>query len=394
MILFTHLPYPFTLTLIILYSIPSTFNALTGVETTLITVAPSAPCLDLLPGWESQHLESWFSVHNQINIPEWEENVGNDRIVSLCLRKGEDRVENIYAVLQPLLTGVWGNGQNTCTSDRDKERKKIEMEKKEKYEDRNNDGSESENECVNNSWCDVEECALDSEECSIAEDMRITIHSWSKPMPTSTPNLTSTSTSTSSPRGVTTNIQSDEFRAEYIDDMGVRNLSSRSGFSPVILTKNSSLLRDFLGPLKSDITKQKVNPYPPCEMTCKLLTEENNLDSIKGIKNNAKNGILNNGNIGDNSYTDLNSLNALPSSLSLPLSFNFQYNPTVVAYRLDVETLARNSTNLSENKNEKKSSADVHSQIYLRRYVMSYTLRLFVTCCELFLSCLVFVVLE
>ena len=321
--------------------------------------------MDLLPGWESQHLESGFSVHNQIIIPEWEENnyTGNsDRIVSLCLRPGENRLENIHAVLQPLLAGVWGNGQKTSPSDIDEGRNKIEKDKyDDKNDDKNNDGSESESEGVNGSWNDVGECSLDNVECSIAEDMRITVHSWSRPLPTST--------STSSPRATTnltnqTNTKSDELNAEYFEELGGRNQSPRCGFSPFVLTKNSSLLRDFLGPLKPDEKKQKLNPYPPCEMTCKLLTEE---ISVKNCtKKMPKNGISKHGNIGDYSYTNTNSVNSLPPSLSLPLTFNFQYNPTVVAYRLDVETLARNSTNTND-KNKNKNTSDVHSQLYLRR---------------------------
>ena len=297
-----------------------------GVETNLITVAPAAPSLDLLARWETQHLESGFSVQSLLGLPDWGDDVPGgyvDRVVSLSLSPGESRVEHVLAVLQPLLTGVAGIGSSSgvggvgsvggISTERDRNGQAI--------------GEEPSLEI----FCDVD----DARDYTIAEDMRITLHQWARPPPSSS--------SSSSAPSVQPPLSACDTAAVPGSD----------------LVKTSSLQRDFSGPLKSDVAKIKQNNLSG--MTCKLLSlAQQSAHSHQHQHQEREQG----------------NLSSLPSSLSLLLALEFEYSQSVVAFRLDVETLARNSGDNHSESDEHSlldsgCAAEARSPLYLRRYARS-----------------------
>ena len=316
--LFTHSPSLCTVSFP--YSASSPPSASGGVETNLITVAPAAPSLDLLARWETQHLESGFSVQSLFGLPDWGDDLPGgyvDRVVSLSLSPGERRMEHVLAVLQPLLTGVSGIGNSGGGSGG-------------ASADRN--GTDEVMHGENGSVADSDADA--AREYTIAEDMRISIHQWAK----ATPIVSSAPSSAQPPLSA-----SDSATAPGSD-----------------LVKMFSLQRDFSGPLKSDVAKVKQNI--PSGMSCKLL------NLIKQTKNT-------NQNQNQNPETESGELGSLPSSLSLLLALEFEYSQGVVAYRLDVETLARNSGENyleSDEHLDPGAATEASSTLYLRRYVPLY----------------------
>lgn len=310
-------------------------NAGGGVETTMITVAPAAPSLDLLPGWETQHMESESSVHHDV-FPRDKEGAGaefdssyTDRVVSLSLCPGEKRVECVYAVLQPLLTGVFPVFKDDLVT-----HSSVNGD----VNSGNGNGDRSGNGNGNRNGNEVGD---DEGGCSVADDMRITVHQWTSTPSSSSSSFTSSSAS-SSPRTLD--------RAAYHTES--------------VLLKTTSLQRDFLGPLKNITSKTKSNN--PSDISCKL---------IRLIKNNGKRNGKNTVN-----YGELNVLKDMPSSLSLPLELEFEFSRGVVGYRIDVETLAQDSNQIppssrSSSKSDSSSgsgsrgnsSKEVKPQLYLRR---------------------------
>jgi hypothetical protein len=294
-------------------------NAGGGVETTMITVAPAAPSLDLLPGWETQHMESESSVHHDV-FPRDKEGAGaefdgsyTDRVVSLSLCPGEKRVECVYAVLQPLLTGVFPVFKDDLVT----------------HPTENGDVNTGNGSGNGNGNGD------DEGGCTVADDMRITVHQWTSTPSSSSSSFTSSSAS-SSPR----------------------TLDRAAHHTENVLSKTTSLQRDFLGPLKNITSKTKSNI--PSDISCKL---------IRLIKNNGRRHAKNSVN-----YDGLNVLKDMPSSLSLPLELEFEFSRGVVGYRIDVETLAQNSNQIppsssgsSKSSSGGSSSKEVKPQLYLRR---------------------------
>jgi hypothetical protein len=290
------------------------------VETNLITVAPAAPSLDLLARWETQHLESGFSVQSLLGLPDYGDDMPGryvDRVVSLSLSPGESRVEHVLAVLQPLLTGVAGIGSNSsssgvgCVGGVSAER--------------DTNGVAIREETDLGIFCDVD----DARDYTIAEDMRITLHQWARP--------TSSSSSVQPPL----------------------NVSDSAAVPGNDLVQTSSLQRDFCGPLKSDVAKTKQNNLSG--MTCKLLS------LVQQTKHSNQN---------QQQEQEQGDLSSLPSSLSLLLALEFEYSQSVVAFRLDVETLARNSGEIYSESDEHShldsgSAAEARSPLYLRRYIHS-----------------------
>ena len=305
-------------------------NAGGGVETTMITVAPAAPSLDLLPGWETQHMESEYSVHHDV-FPRDKEGTGavfdssyTDRVVSLSLCPGEKRVECVYAVLQPLLTGVFPVFNDDLVTHSSAN------------EDVNGNGN------GNRNW-NSNGVGDDEGGCTVADDMRITVHQWTAPPSSSSSSSFTSSSASSSPRTV---------------DRAAHRIEN-------VLLKTTSLQRDFLGPLKNIISKTKSNI--PSDVSCKLirLIKKNN-------KRNGKNTV---------NYGELNLSKEMPSFLSLPLEFEFEFSRGVVGYRIDVETLAQDSNQIPPSSNSSSSSRssssssgsgsggskEVKPQLYLRR---------------------------
>jgi hypothetical protein len=300
-----------------IHSVSPPLSTCGGVETNLITVAPAAPSLDLLARWETQHLESGFSVQSLLGLPDYGDEVPGgyvDRVVSLSLSPGERRVEHVLAVLQPLLTGVAGIGSSSSSSDGCVGGVSIER-------DRNGVAIREETDL--GIFCDVD----DARDYTIAEDMRITLHQWARP--------TLSSSSVQPPLSA----------------------SDTAAVSGNDLVKTSSLQRDFCGPLKSDMEKTKQNNLSG--MTCKLLS------LVQQTKHSNQ-----------NQQQEEDALSSLPSSLSLLLALEFKYSQSVVAFRLDVETLARNSgENYSESDEhshlDSGGAAEARSPLYLRRYARS-----------------------
>ena len=264
----------------------------------MITVAPAAPSLDLLPGWETQHIESDALEHNDIfPFPFSSDREGieqlssyTDRVVSLSLRPGEKRVEYVFAVLQPLLTGVFPAFKDSLAVQSSEER------------DRDKDVSDGDG--IGNGYDDDD----GDDGCMVADDMRITVHQW-----ITTPSSSSTSSSSSS--------SSSSFFSPHMNDRAVHHTEN-------VLSKTTSLQRDFLGPLKNDNPKNKSNNSS--DVNCKL---------IRIIKSNGRKYGKNLSN-----YGEINGMKDMPSSLSLPLEFEFEFSRGVVGYRIDVETLALNSS--------------------------------------------------
>ena len=262
-----------------------------GVETTMITVAPAAPSLDLLPGWETQHIESDLLENNDIfPFPFNSDREGieqlssyTDRVVSLSLRPGEKRVEYVFAVLQPLLTGVFPVFQDSLAQQSSK-----------KDRDMSNG---------NGNGCGDDDG--DDDGCMVADDMRITVHQW-----ISTPSSSSSSSSSS-------------FFSPHILDGAIHHTEN-------VLSRSTSLQRDFLGPLKNNNPRNK--PNNSSDVNCKLIR----IIKSKGRKNGKYTS--NNG--------EIDAIKDMPSSLSLPLEFEFEFSRGVVGYRIDVETLALNSSQI------------------------------------------------
>lgn len=267
-------------------------------------------------------MESGFSVQSLLGLPDWGDEVPGgyvDRVVSLSLSPGESRVEHVLAILQPLLTGVAGIGSSgggggvKCVGGVSTER------------DRNGEGIGEEPD--SEIFCDVD----DARDYIIAEDMRITLHQWARPPPSS-----------SSPSGQPPLSGSDTAAVPGSD-----------------LIETISMQRDFCGPLKSDVAKTKQNNMSG--MTCKLLS------LIQQTKHS---------NQRQQQQQEQSDLSSLPSSLSLLLALEFDYSQSVVAFRLDVETLARNSGEIHSESDEHSHTdsgiaAEARSPLYLRRYAQS-----------------------
>ena len=142
------------------------------------------------------------------------------------------------------------------------------------------------------------------------------------------------------------------------------------------LVKTSLLQRDFSGPLKliKDETGSFRSKALPINspLNCKLTSCYK-----KGIKSkNDRNTHISNLKVIDGrNGNDSSSINTLSSSsLSVPLGFKFEFSPDVVAYRIDVETLAldsgKNNDILLKDKNHRDEEGTLNpSQLYLRRSV-------------------------
>jgi hypothetical protein len=300
-------------------------NAGGGVETTMITVAPAAPSLDLLPGWETQHMESESSVHHDV-FPRDKEGTGaefdsgyTDRVVSLSLCPGEKRVECVYAVFPVFKDDLVTHSNHNGDVNNGDVKGNV---------NGNENGNVNGNQNGNGD---------DEGGCTVADDMRITVHQWTSTQSSSSSSFTSSSAS-SSPR----------------------TLDRVAHHTENVLLKTTSLQRDFLGPLKNITSKTKSNI--PSDISCKL---------IRLIKNNRKRSGKNTIN-----YGELNVLKDMPSSLSLPLELEFEFSRGVVGYRIDVETLAQDSNQIpsssgsgssSKSGSGGNSSKEVKPQLYLRR---------------------------
>ena len=187
-----------------------------GIESTMITIAPAAPSLDLLPGWETQQFDrnsnqysirkllalqtdwdvrrtkndnrfiidngfdynvidnqdSLQNIHqsqkflNNLNESNLEGEGGEfiDRIAPLSLCPGEIRYEYVLAVLQPLLTGVLVNDDQ-----------KIEINDKISL-------SMDTNSLMKMKMKTKKVLNMEKDLGFIAEDFRISVHQWSKPI--------------------------------------------------------------------------------------------------------------------------------------------------------------------------------------------------------------------
>ena len=398
-----------------------------GVETTVITIAPAAPSLDLLPAWETQHFENNYNRYsikqllalqsnwggscndnnynnddddrnNNIEYKYGNDNMFNnfdvlsrggidgggggggegyvDRIAPLSLCPGEIRCENVHAVLQPLLTAVrlHKRNENENENDNENENNKDEftiknsfsstkMKMKTKLKMKSEDDMNKDND---------KEKDIDIDIRNIADDIRITIHQWSRPIVNNMTDQTSTSTGTRRQ----TQVQSQKLSNNKISDSFScvdQELSPKLKSNNLI--KSSLLQKDFSGPLKIKMKKEELNSFrsktssSASILNCKLIGFDNNTNNNDTNNNDVdknKNNITNNTSINKmDSNTSFSS-----SSLSMPLRFQFQFSPDVVAYRIDVETLAldsgkNNDSFLHDQFNYDRSPSS--SQLYMRR---------------------------
>ena len=389
-----------------------------GVETTIITIAPAAPSLDLLPGWETQQFDGnsnqysipkllalradWDSVRskndNNNNIDNGidhndseddllekrnenqkflnnlnESNLGEggefvDRIAPLSLCPGEIRYEYVLAVLQPLLTGVLINddqyvevnsGGRSDLSMQNSSSMNLKMKMKTKKDLNTNLNMETD---------------MDTDLEFIAEDVRISVHQWSKVTMKNIGESLLTPTQLQSP--AKSNKLSQHNNSNSMYDITKQIKYSSSKLKSNELVKTSLLQRDFSGPLKliKDETgsfRSKVLPINS-PLNCKLTNCYK-----KGIKSkNDRNTHISNLKVVDGrNGNDSSSVNTLSSSsLSVPLGFKFEFSSDVVAYRIDVETLAldsgKNNDILLKDKNHRDEEGTLNpSQLYLRRSV-------------------------
>ena len=387
-----------------------------GIESTMITIAPAAPSLDLLPGWETQQFDrnsNQYSIHKLLALQfDWDVRrnkndnrfiIGNDfdydiidnqdnlqninqsqkflnnlnesnlegeggefvdRIAPLSLCPGEIRYEYVLAVLQPLLTGVLVNDD-----------KKIEINSNDKI------GLSVDNNSLMKMKMKMKTkkvLNLDKDLGFIADDFRISVHQWSKPV------MKNRGESLLTPKQLQSPVKSNKLSQQNNPNSICDNIKQMYCSTPDLksndLVKASLLQRDFSGPLKERKEetvsfRSKVLPITSTTLlNCKLIGCYN-----KEMK--SKNDV--NTNISDlieiddrNSENVGNSLSS--SSLSVPLGFEFEFSSDVVAYRIDVETLAldsgKNNNIVVKDKMHRDEDGDGTfrlnpSQLYLRRLV-------------------------
>ena len=383
-----------------------------GIESTMITIAPAAPSLDLLPGWETQQFDrnsnqysirkllalqtdwdvrrtkndnrfiidngfdynvidnqdSLQNIHqsqkflNNLNESNLEGEGGEfiDRIAPLSLCPGEIRYEYVLAVLQPLLTGVLVNDDQ-----------KIEINDKISL-------SMDTNSLMKMKMKTKKVLNMEKDLGFIAEDFRISVHQWSKPI------IKNRGESLLTPKQVQSPVKSNKLSQPNNPNSICDNIKQMSCSTPDLksndLVKASLLQRDFSGPLRerkegTASFRSKVLPITSTSpLTCKLTGCYNKeMKSKNDIKTHLSDLIE----INDkNSESVGNSLSS--SSLSVPLGFEFEFSSDVVAYRIDVETLALDSgknnnivvtDNTHRDRDDDGTLSLIPSQLYLRRLV-------------------------